>query len=291
MSKRSLEIFVEVCDQRSMSSAAKTLKMSQPAVSSAIASLEKEYDTDLFVRRGRTLELNAQGKRLRQYADVILEQYDRAWSSIHEEEQADQYVLGISTGASETILPSLIRKLPDELSLSFVCDETDKVMEMLKDHRCDLCIADQNADEEGLTYLPLYKETFVFAASGSYTEETSIGLSALLNHHLLLEKKGSPGRKAAEAAIARKSAELHPYVESSSVFSLIRLAESGAGIAVLPERLIEKSLKKKRLHMIKIKGADMKRQYYLIHRSDMHMSESFRELLGKIRENTGKDYR
>lgn len=289
MSKRSLEIFVEVCDRQSVSEAAKELGLTQPAVSYAIASLEKEYETELFVRKGRSLELSDQGRRLRQYADVILEQYERAWSSLHEEESSESYVVGVGGSAAETLLPSLIRKVPENISLSFVSDDSERVMEMLREHQCDVAIADHNADESGMTYIPIYKEVFVFAASDSYTDEDSMGWNTLMDQKLLLEKKGSGSRAAVEAAVARRSTELKPYVESSSDFSLIRLAESGAGIAVLPLKLIEKSLKKKRLHTIKVKGTDLKRQYYMIYRSDMHMSEGFQQLLKRIQECAGKD--
>ena len=81
----------------------------------------------------------------------------------------------------------------------------------------------------------------------------------------------------------KKSAEIHPFVESVSDLSLITLAQNGAGITVLPQRLIEKSLKKKRLHTIRVKGTDLRRQYYLVYRSDMHISAPFESLIETIR--------
>ena len=106
MSKRSFEIFAEVCDRQSMSEAAKALDLSQPAVSAAIASLEKEYETKLFIRRGKTLQLSEPGRRLRQYADIILDQYSRAWDDLHEQPQAERFVIGVSDNASEIFLPA-----------------------------------------------------------------------------------------------------------------------------------------------------------------------------------------
>ena len=160
MSKRTLEIFVEVCDQQSMSAAAQSLGMSQPAISAAVSSLEKEYDTKLFIRRGRTLQLSEQGRRLRQYADVILEQYDRAWDSLHEQHSEESYTIAMTPLASELFLPSLIRSMEDT-QLSFISSESETIMNMLGEHQCDIVIADHNADDAGFTYLPLYRETFV----------------------------------------------------------------------------------------------------------------------------------
>lgn len=283
MSKRSFEIFAEVCDRQSMSEAAKALELSQPAVSAAIASLEKEYETKLFIRRGKTLQLSEPGRRLRQYADIILDQYSRAWDDLHEQPQTEQFVIGVSDCASEIFLPSLIRKIPDSLNLSFVSADTQTVISMLREHQCSLCVADHHADENGFTYLPLYKEEYVFAASDDYTKETSMGMNTLLNQKLLLREKGASSRAVFEAAVMKKSAEIHPFVESVSDLSLITLAQNGAGITVLPQRLIEKSLKKKRLHTIRVKGTDLRRQYYLVYRSDMHINAPFESLIETIR--------
>ena len=288
MSKRTLEIFVEVCDQQSMSAAAQSLGMSQPAISAAVSSLEKEYDTKLFIRRGRTLQLSEQGRRLRQYADVILEQYDRAWDSLHEQHSEESYTIAMTPLVSELFLPSLIRSMEDT-QLSFISSESETIMNMLREHQCDIVIADHNADDACFTYIPLYKETFVFAASSLYIKEDSIGMNALLSKKLLLREKGAGSRQAFEAAVMKKSVQVRPFVESVSDLSLITLAQSGAGIAVLPQRLIEKSLRKKRLHTVKVKGTDLKRQYYLVYRSDMHMSEGFSARIQKIRECAGKE--
>ena len=136
MSKRSFEIFAEVCDRQSMSEAAKALDLSQPAVSAAIASLEKEYETKLFIRRGKTLQLSEPGRRLRQYADIILDQYSRAWDDLHEQPQAEQFVIGLSDYASEIFLPSLIRKIPDSMNLSFVSADTQTVQFIHRGSSC-----------------------------------------------------------------------------------------------------------------------------------------------------------
>lgn len=284
MSKRALEIFMEVCEQQSMSEAAKVLHLTQPAVSAAVSSLEKEYETKLFVRHGKTLELSEQGRRLRQYADVILEQYGRAWDALHEQPVKEEFRIALNDTASEIFLPSIVKRVMDESLVSFVCCDSESALRMLKNHECDLSIADHNADETGMTYLPLYKEEYVFAASDSYTRETSLNLGMLLSERLLLREKGSGCRSAFEAAVTKRSVEVDPFVESRSDLSLITLARDGAGIVCLPLRLIEKSLRKKKLHLIKVKGIEMKRQYYMIYRSDMHQSEGFQSLLNAVQE-------
>lgn len=69
---RSLEIFVAVCEQGAMAAAARQLSISQPAVSLAIAELERKMGTELFDRTVRPLALTPAGGMLRQRASILL---------------------------------------------------------------------------------------------------------------------------------------------------------------------------------------------------------------------------
>ncbi len=282
MSKRLFEIYVTVCDKGSMTAAAEELEMSQPAVSSAVAQLEKTYDTHLFERRGKTIELTESGRRLRQYASTILDQYDQAWNAMHDEEHISRYNIGITPSASDTVLAGLA-KISGPERFRWHTAPSAELIEMVKEHRLDFCIADRNAEETNLTYLPLNKEEFSCVTSMSYYDEDTASPAELAAMDLLLREPGSGSRECLEAALTRRSLAAVPYIQSSSDLTLIRLAENGLGAAVVPERLVQKSLRKKRLHAIKIKGADMRRQYYLICRSDMYMDESLQTWIREIR--------
>jgi DNA-binding transcriptional LysR family regulator len=293
MTKRLLEIYLTVCDTASMTQAAEQLGMSQPSVSGAIVQLEKNYETRLFERHGKTLELTSQGRRLRQYAETILDQYDRAWESIHETENAVSVPVGITNETADTFLPSLARYLLSENAERKFCFKTgtsNELMGKLLHHEIDLCIADRREEENGLTCLPLYKEEYCAVCSDSYSRENSFSLAELKSSRLLLREEGSGSRTCFEAAAVRKSFRIDPFLEAESDFSLMKLAESGLGIAVIPRKLAEKSLKKKRLHTIRIKGADFRRQYYLIYRSDMYIDQDYSSLIDEIKECAEKEY-
>ncbi|MGL4396303.1 MAG: LysR family transcriptional regulator [Hyphomicrobium sp.] len=69
---RSLEIFLAVAESGAMAAAARTLSMTQPAVSQAIADLELKTGSKLFDRRVRPLGLTPPGAVLRQRASALL---------------------------------------------------------------------------------------------------------------------------------------------------------------------------------------------------------------------------
>lgn len=69
---RSLEIFLAVCETGAMAAAARQLGLSQPAVSLAIAELERKTGTSLFDRTVRPLLLTLAGGLMRQRASALI---------------------------------------------------------------------------------------------------------------------------------------------------------------------------------------------------------------------------
>lgn len=69
---RALEIFLAVCQAGGMAAAARSLRITQPAVSQAIAELERRFGTVLFDRAVRPLALTPAGGLLRQRASALI---------------------------------------------------------------------------------------------------------------------------------------------------------------------------------------------------------------------------
>lgn len=78
MTLRHIRIFWEVCQQgNSITRAAHSLYMTQPAVSQAIRELEEHYGLRLFERYSRRLYITPAGQRLYQHAGQLLQQVAR----------------------------------------------------------------------------------------------------------------------------------------------------------------------------------------------------------------------
>ncbi len=71
-----MKYFIAVCENGSLTSAAKALFVTQPALSSAINQLEKEYNLKLFERKNHGLTLTSDGEYLYEKAKLLLSQYE-----------------------------------------------------------------------------------------------------------------------------------------------------------------------------------------------------------------------
>ena len=69
---RRLAQFVAAANHGSLTKAARSLFMSQQAMSAAMQSLEKEVGTELFTRQGRNVILTPAGRKLREGAPALL---------------------------------------------------------------------------------------------------------------------------------------------------------------------------------------------------------------------------
>ena len=76
-----LRYFSTLAELQHYGNAAKALNISQPGLSHAIHSLEKDYGLPLFEKTGRNVRLSPYGLKLKKYIDVILNNLDELCSS------------------------------------------------------------------------------------------------------------------------------------------------------------------------------------------------------------------
>lgn len=82
MDFKTLTYFITVAEELNFTKAAEKLYMSQPPLSNQIKALEKELDTQLFIRGGRYLQLTESGKLYYRHAKEILALADKASSEV-----------------------------------------------------------------------------------------------------------------------------------------------------------------------------------------------------------------
>ena len=100
MESLELRIFREVAQESSISKAAENLNYVQSNITAHIKRLEEELGTILFIRHGKGVTITADGEKLLNYANSILELIDRAVSEFQIES------LRLKVGATQTLAAS-----------------------------------------------------------------------------------------------------------------------------------------------------------------------------------------
>lgn len=276
MTLRHLEIFRAVCARESITAAAEQLCMTQPAVSIAIRELESFYQTQLFERMNRRIYITDAGRTLLQYADSISERFGESIDVLRKQHLSRRLRLGVNATIGETRLAGILEKLrpittPPELHV--IVDNSLAIEQKLLKNGIDLAIVDELSHPEMWTAALLFNESMIIAAApGALPESGKISVEELSGMNLLLREPGSGSRKCVEAVFQRHGFPLAPAVESTSTMTLLSLAESGAGAAILPRSMFNGPCARRRLSFAELENDRFERHFYLIYHPQKYLT-------------------
>ena len=105
-----LRYFSTLAELQHYGNAAKALNISQPGLSHAIHSLEKDYGLPLFEKTGRNVRLSPYGLKLKKYIDVILNNLDELEQTISDFHREDKIIRIASVyPLARSFIPELIQ--------------------------------------------------------------------------------------------------------------------------------------------------------------------------------------
>jgi LysR family transcriptional regulator, low CO2-responsive transcriptional regulator len=200
-----LRTFLAVAETGSVRSAADRLVVSQPSVSAAVASLERELGVALVARQGRGLRVTPAGVAfagLVRQSLGLLDSAVRSARSLEAPGQGSVRVVTVTT-AAERLLPPLLavfrQEHPDAGVIVHVGNRT-MVWEALRDHVADLAIAGRPPVAAPLHVLATAPNQLVLI--GPPLDRDDMPVAALADRTWLLREAGSGTRDATDDLLA-----------------------------------------------------------------------------------------
>lgn len=108
-----LECFLAVVEHLNFSRASEVLRITQPAVSHQIQSLEEELDVKLFKRTSKSVSLTQEGIQFLPDAQLILKTALSAKERLGQHEQFIPFELGCHNRMEINLLPPILKKLTE----------------------------------------------------------------------------------------------------------------------------------------------------------------------------------
>ena len=238
MNFRQLENFIRVADAGGFAGAAGRLHLSQPAASRQIQALEVELGVPLFDRVGRRLRLTTQGEEIVRHARRLLQDAN----SLRDRANALRSGLigTLRVGASpqhiETVLAPFVsrfRRRHPGVVVHFIEDGGARISERLEGGAQLVLTSVSNDAFSGRLLYPAYALAVV-ARSHPLARRPSIDVAELADVPLLLLQRGFASRGWFDAAC--RNADINPPIvlESAAPATLMALAGSGDGVAIVP---------------------------------------------------------
>ncbi len=168
-------VFLAVAETGSVSRAAETLFISQPAVSKSIRNLEDALSVHLIERSARGIILTEEGKLL---YEQLCPAFDRIRDAEEDLKQVSELGIGeLRIGASTSLcrnillgyLSDFIRDYP-HIKVSITCHSTLTTIRKLEEGKIDLGLICETTLPERLLYRPLQEIHDVFVVNPSYLE-------------------------------------------------------------------------------------------------------------------------
>jgi DNA-binding transcriptional LysR family regulator len=242
---RQLEYFVAVAQERHFARAAERCYVSQPALSAAIAKLERELNVTL-INRGHSFEgLTPEGERLVVWAKRILAEHDAFKAEVDAVRSGITGTLRLGTVPTASTTASL--------ALSAFCSAHPLVKVQIRsrlaatelyrrmaDFELDAVIVHAAPDElaggHEVELVPLYEEHYVLLAP---TDMLPSGASTLAwpdaaQLPLALLTPDMRDRQMIDRAFAGHDISVTPQVETDSVASLFAQAATGNWACIVP---------------------------------------------------------
>ena len=286
---RYLEILEAIAETGTFTSAAKRLYITQSAVSHAVAELEKQAGTALFERLPKGVALTRCGTSLLEESRSILtacRNLDRRMS--HLEENTPVNIVSSITIAS-FLLPEILRDLKTsfpQIQLSVRVASANTAIDILQRGNADIAFWEGAAPKGNFQTVLLGSYNLCAACAPDFDLSVkAISPNQLCRYPLLLREQGSAIRDTLDNTLALANLRADPVWESVNSLALIKAAEAGLGITILPEKLLLDSLLLKKLRLISLDKMKMQNQMLALFHKDKYITKPFQILIGQLKNN------
>ena len=270
----SYHIFNAVAEAGNLSKAAKTLYISQPAISRAVSKLEQNLSVKLFIRSSRGVHLTEEGKLLYEHTKTAFDSLRQGEENLRRINNlgAGTLRIGVSTTLSKHILMPQLQKFIREyphIKISIRCHSTFEILELLEQGIIDNGLISRPATLHNLEFLPVTEIEDIFVATEDYLKnlalrEPEAGTPAnilsgrnrrttekkpsgsahtyLKNGTLMLLDEKNISRSHVENYLTKAQIETGQILDIETMDLLIDFSKIGLGIGCVIKEFVQKEL-------------------------------------------------
>lgn len=264
-----LKTFVTLAEIKNFTKAAEILHISQPSVSLHIKNLEKEFQTELFIRSPKFLKITPTGEILYERAKQILFMYEQTQKDIleHLHDIKGKLVIGASFTIGEYILPSLLIDLHSkhpELELEVFIGNTEEIVQSVRLLKVDIGLIEGQTNDKELLIEPFMEDELFVVGSNrhSLTSRKIITIADLQNQLWFMREEGSGTRDYLKHIIRSNALKAKSVITINSNQAIKEMIiNSNEGLSLLSTHVIDRDIKQKNLICIPLNHLPFKRLF------------------------------
>lgn len=253
MDFRQLKTFLSIAKIGSFVQAAAYLGYTQSTVTTHIKDLESYLEIKLFDRLGHKVNLTAEGRCFKTYAEKIMKLADEAKEAVTPSDTPHgTMILGTGESLSTYKLPALLQAYRRdyakvEIILKFA--NCNKIRDSIRNNEVDIAlIIDRQVEYPDFIVKCLSVEPMFFITAPDHPlAKKTISPQDLLETCLILTEPGCSYRATIEKLLTDSFATPRSCMEVNSTETIKQLVMLGLGISLLPQYAIEKELQNHQL--------------------------------------------
>ena len=238
-----LQYVLAVAEHQNFTKAAQKVFVTQPTLSMQIQKLEDELGVRIFDRSKKPIQLTETGRKIVNQARNIVNESDRIQDIVDQQKGfiGGTFRIGVIPTVMPTLLPmflnNFIKKYP-KVKLKIEELNTDTIIERLKEGHLDAAIAATPLETENIKEQVLYYEPFVAYIPKSHrlSKLEKLKVEDLDIDDILLLEDGHCFKDGILnlCKTTKKVNDDHFQLESGSFETLVKLANEGLGMTLLP---------------------------------------------------------
>ena len=273
--------FYYVGKYQNITAAAKALYVTQPSVTHAIRSLERELGCSLFIRSQKGVRFTPEGEKFYASIAAACETIFQAEASL---EAAKNFSEGlIAIGASETtlhhyLIPILadFRKDHPGIRLKLFNSNTPEMLQEILSGHIDFAVLVLNKgykhEDLSVTSLTDFQDIMIAGKAFSDLGGRTVTLKELMNYPLVSMEKGTLTRPCFNGFFHSSNLAPEPDIELATSDLIVPVIRSGLGIGMVPEPFAEDALSRGEIFRLTLEKNIPRREICLIKKKKASLS-------------------
>ncbi|MBI1832765.1 MAG: LysR family transcriptional regulator [Planctomycetes bacterium] len=269
-----LEAFAAAAELGSFTAAARSMGLTQAAVSQRIQALERELRIPLFKREGGHAYLTDVGHRLVPFAQKIVALHQQARVEVTGKQTAIAAELSLAASSipGEHLLPALLavfRQKHPHVQVRVSINDSQAVLREVERSRAYLGLTGRKGEDKQLDFRAFARDEMVLvvASDDPWARRKQVTVDQLCKRPLILREEGSGSRWCLEQSLHRlgkRIGDLNVALELGSNEAIKEAVTQGMGVAILSSHAIQKEQLAGNLHTLRIQGLTLERELYVV---------------------------
>lgn len=282
--------FVTLAELKNFTRTAEKLLMSQPSVSLHIKNLENEFQTKLFHRSPKFLQITPSGELLLERAIQMIKIYENTKKDILELNNSirGELKIGASFTIGEYILPYLLCDLQEdypELELEVIIGNTEEIVQLVRTFQVDIGLIEGQTNEKELMVYPFLQDELFVVASNNHplSCKKEVSISELQNQSWILRENGSGTGDYLKHVISSNGLKVKSLLKISSNQGIKESVINGMGLSLLSQSVIQRDVKHKYFSILKLNNQSFRRTFSYVYSPIMRDKRTVKAFISALK--------